>query len=268
MSYIKKVRIGTKRINEIIQNINLFISNKNNVYFHIANLNPEIFVYATKDREYRRIINNADEILIDGIGISLLARITGVKVGEKLAGTDLMIKLIDIADKRGKKVLLLGGFYNSAEKTAQYFQKKHSSLKIFFTAGVQNIKSETKQENKHVLKYIEKLKPDFLFVAYGPPWQERWIYKNKDKLDGIVCMGVGGSFNFFSNIVRAPLFIRSLSLEWLWRFIFEPKRFVKKIFVYIYFFIYSVFFFLIKRVKITCFSLIKKTIIKINILKK
>lgn len=268
MLYIQKVRVGTKCINEIMQNVILFINNKKSVYFHIANLNPEIFIYATKDRQYRQIINNSNEILIDGIGISLLAKIIGVKVGEKLAGTDLMIRLIDVANEKKKKVLLLGGFDNTAKITAQFFQKKYPNLTIFFTPGAQNIKSETKEENIQVLANIKKICPDFLFVAYGPPWQEKWIYKNSGKLNGIVCMGVGGSFNFFSNTVRAPSKIRSLTLEWLWRFIFEPKRFFKKILIYMYFLTYSIFLFLTKFIKTICFSLIKNITIKTNVFKK
>jgi len=268
MIYIQKVRVGTKCINGMIQNVILFLSNKSHDFFHIANLNPEIFTYAAKDSSYRKIINDADEILIDGIGISLLAKITGVKAGEKLAGTDLMIKLIDIANKKRKKVLLLGGFDNTAEKTARFFQKKHPNLKIFFSKGAENIKTETKKENRQVLDDIKKIRPNLLFVAYGPPWQERWIFNNKEELKGVVCMGVGGSFNFFSNTLRAPLIVRSLTLEWLWRFIFEPRRFLKKMSVYIYFLTYSIFFSFIKRVKIICFNLIKRTAIKINIFNK
>jgi len=268
MPHIQNVRIGVRSINEIIQDVIDFMNNKGSAYFHIANLNPEIFTYAAKDGQYREILNNADEILIDGIGIGILAKIVGVKVGEKLAGTDLMTKLIDIANRKRKKVLLLGGFDNTSEKTAQFFQKRYPNLKIFFSKGAQNIKSETKEENRQVLDDIKKFRPDFLFIAYGPPWQERWIYKNKDRLNGIVCMGVGGSFNFFSNTLRAPSIIRSFALEWLWRFIFEPKRFFKKISGYIYFLIYSVFFSLIKRIKTICFNLIKRTAIKINVFSK
>jgi len=267
MPYIQKVRIGTKPINNIIRNAGDFLKKNGGAYFHIVNLNPEIFTYASKNALYRKIINKADEILIDGIGISILAKIVGLNVGEKLAGTDLMIKMINVANKKKKKVLLLGGFNHSSEKTAEFFQKKYPNLKIFFHPGSKNIRLETKRESLQIFTYILKIRPDFLFVAYGPPFQERWIYKNRDKLKGIVCMGVGGSFNFFSNTIRAPVIVRALFLEWLWRFIFEPNRFLKKSPIYIYFLIYFVLFSLINRVKIICLSLIENTAAKIKAFK-
>ena len=263
MSYIHKVRIGTKQINNILKSVETFLDKKNNSIFHIANINPEIFMLATKNSYYRKIINNANELLIDGIGIIILAKIIGVAVGEKLAGTDLITKLIEIASQKRKKVLFLGGFKETAKKTAIFFQNRYSHLKIGYTSGAQNIKKETTDENIQVLNYIGQFKPDFIFVAYGPPWQEKWIYKNRDKLKGIVCMGVGGSFNFYSNQVRrAPNCLIHMRLEWLWRFILEPQRIITKGPSYIYFLMYSLLFCLDKRIITRCFSRKNITTIK------
>jgi len=72
---------------------------------------------------------------------------------------------------------------------------------------------------------IEKVKIDILFVAFGAPNQEKWIWENLPKIPVKVAMGVGGAFDYISGSVqRAPEFLRNLGLEWFFRLIKEPWR--------------------------------------------
>jgi len=64
-----------------------------------------------------------------------------------------------------------------------------------------------------------------IFVAFGSPAQELWLYKHRGKFKGIVCMGVGQGFDVLSGQVkRAPLLLRKIGLEWLYRLITQPWR--------------------------------------------
>ncbi len=66
---------------------------------------------------------------------------------------------------------------------------------------------------------------DILFVAFGSPKQEIWISENLDKLPVKVAIGVGGAFDFISGKVkRAPVWVRKIGLEWLFRLIIQPWR--------------------------------------------
>src|SRR3990167_9565590 len=109
MQYIQKIKVGNMTTSDILNEVDRFLSKKNKTAFHVVNQNPETFVFAYTDAEYRRINNHADALLLDGIGIKWLANILQIKSGEKLAGTDLMAKLINYASTNLKRVLLLGG---------------------------------------------------------------------------------------------------------------------------------------------------------------
>ncbi|MDP2649462.1 MAG: WecB/TagA/CpsF family glycosyltransferase [bacterium] len=219
------ISIGEEKISDILDKVNTFLSKKEGKFYHIANLNPDIFSLAYRDNNFRSIINGANSILIDGIGIKFAAKLFGKNSGERMTGTDLMGLLVEYAAKNRKKVMFLGGKENSADFTGKNFKKKFSNLNYTSSNGAYDIKSETMLEKKNVLIKIKEFKPDFLFVAYGPPYQEKWIYENKENLKGIVCMGVGGAFNFIAGkVIRAPKIITSAGFEWLWRFIFEPAR--------------------------------------------
>ena len=106
----------------------------------------------------------------------------------------------------------LGAGPSVAVKTAECLEKKYKGLKI----------SMVSQEWSEELK---SKKTDILFVAFGSPKQEIWIAENLNQLPAKVVIGVGGAFDFISGKVRrAPVFIRQLGLEWLFRLIIQPWR--------------------------------------------
>lgn len=220
---------------------------------YIVTPNPEFLVLADKDQEFRRILNQADLAIPDGVGL---------RVGTRVTGTDLMLKLCKLAAKKGYSVFLLGGRGGVAKEAAKRLEKQFANLNIVGTyegnpreefdediyrkleAG--RLKLERKLEARRwkrasrrpvsglkslVSSQASSLKPlassiDFLFVAYGAPRQEKWIAKNLPKIPVKVAMGVGGAFDFIAGKKRrAPLPLRRLGLEWVWRLIQEPQRF-------------------------------------------
>ena len=216
----------------------------------IATVNPEFVIKATNDDNFLALLKKTDLNVVDGIGLVWARELdvrcqmsdvrfwkkltVGFKVGvevlkgqhkNKLAsGADLMPELCKLAAKKGYKVFFLGGFGDRAERTAQYFRSQMSGLssqdfKCQFCAG------EPDLSNKEVLKQINKFKPDILFVAYGMKKQEEWIFKNRNKADFGVAIGVGRSFDYFSgDLKRAPESWRKIGMEWLYSLIKEPKR--------------------------------------------
>lgn len=240
-SNLLKINIGTETVQKILYKIDKFLSRENNNFFHVVNLNPDIFVLTYKDERYRQIINKADLQLIDGIGIKIASRFFGKTSGERMTGTDLMTLLVKYASENNKKVMFLGGKGEAAKLTGINFKKQYSNLNYNFDSGSTNIKISSKKENNRILNHIRNFKPDLLFVAYGSPYQEKWIYQNKKYFKGVVCMGVGGAFNFISGkIKRAPKIFTRFGFEWLWRLIFEPAR-IKKLPRHLYFLILIIF---------------------------
>ncbi|MBA7682914.1 N-acetylglucosaminyldiphosphoundecaprenol N-acetyl-beta-D-mannosaminyltransferase [subsurface metagenome] len=93
--------------------------------------------------------------------------------------------------------------------------------------------SFTDEIDNKIIDMINRCKPDILWVGLSAPKQEKWIYKNIDKLNIKMACGIGAVFNFYSGYVkRAPKWMQKIGLEWFYRIIAEPKRLLKKYLVY------------------------------------
>ncbi|GIW62044.1 MAG: acetylglucosaminyldiphosphoundecaprenol acetyl-beta-D-mannosaminyltransferase [Patescibacteria group bacterium] len=184
----------------------------------IVTPNPEIVMYALSHPIYKRIINEADLALCDGIGLFLAGSILGKPFRERITGVDFMDKLCAKASENAVTVGFLGGRHGVAEKTAECLRKKYPGLIIKFSGEEWDVKTFPKEG------------VDILFVAFGFPKQEEWIAKYLPMLPIKVAMGVGGAFDYLSGRVkRAPFFIRSLGLEWLYRLIHQPWRIKRQV---------------------------------------
>lgn len=148
----------------------------------------------------------------------------------RLSGTDLMLELCKLAAKRKWSVFLLGGKNKVAEKAASNLAETCKLRTIGHFSGAQNIKKQTNEELKEAIERINKFQPQLLFVAYGAPEQEKWIADNLYQLKVKVAMGVGGAFDYLAGKTkRAPMRIRKMGLEWLWRLLNQPWRFRRQL---------------------------------------
>ena len=130
-----------------------------------------------------------------------------------------MQKICKEANKNSWKIYLLGGEEGVAKKTASKLQRRYKDLKI--------VGFEQEPDNKTINR-INESKVDILFVAFGAPKQEFWIDKNLNDLNIKLAMGVGGAFDFISGKAkRAPQIYLDLNIEWLFRLINEPWRFIR-----------------------------------------
>jgi N-acetylglucosaminyldiphosphoundecaprenol N-acetyl-beta-D-mannosaminyltransferase len=208
----------------------------------------EFYVQATRDAEFRSILNSSDLVVPDGVSIlaaykygqkiqALNSKIqkfgcgigTGIdilrgRVGEGVTGVYLFEELTKLAAKEEYKVFLLGAKQGVAEKAAARLGEKYKELSIKFDAGEDSVGSDPKK-NEEVIKKINDFKPELLFVAYNPIKQEKWLWENKDKLKVKVGMGVGGTFDeYIGSVPKAPAFMEQMGLKWLWRLILQPSR--------------------------------------------
>lgn len=198
----------------------------------ITTPNPEIILEAQKDKEFKRILNNAELSLPDGFGLILMSRFLKEPLKERIAGTDFMQDICALAEKMNKTIYLLGARDGVASKAAAKLIEKYPKLRIVGAEkGIQlqneNYKLKVDfEENQKLIERINKTSPDILFVAFGGGKQEKWITQNLSKIPSVkIAMGIGGAFDFIAGVVpRAPFWMRKIGLEWLWRFINEPWR--------------------------------------------
>lgn len=199
-------------------------------FFHIVSLNPENFVIAQENELFKKVLQKAQLRIIDGIGVVLAARILNLRIGERITGVDLMEELIQLAGEQRLKVLLIGGKEKLANDLSICYQKLFPKAKFIGIEGVKNIKKVKFREEKKIFSIVSLFKPHLVFVAFGSPYQELWLWKNRKRLKGCICLGVGGGFDFLSGrVIRAPLFLRRLGLEWLFRLSIQPWRFKRQL---------------------------------------
>lgn len=188
---------------------------------HIIPINPELIMQAQKNKKFKDVLNNARLRLADGIGVVIASKLMRKPLTERVAGVDTVYELANIAAKNGWSIYFLGAAPGVAEKTASKLLEKYPNLKIAGAyAGSPNPKEE-----KDICDKINRTNADILLVAYGSPNQDLWIARNLNYLNVKLAMGVGGTFDFIAGIAkRAPLWIRKIGLEWLYRLIREPYR--------------------------------------------
>ena len=237
------VRIDNLDRFEIIDRIKFFLGEPK--FHQIATINPEFILEAQKNPEFKNILNASDLNVADGFGIKLAFWRFGKNLKCRLAGADLMLEILKIANEKKLGIFLAinkDGLSNFKE-TCDAISKKYPEIKI----GGYDL-NIYKNNSTSIQPYMEELKNyNLLFCNFGAPYQELFI--NSQKCDTIrLAMGVGGSFDFLTGKVRrAPKFMQIIGLEWLWR-IFQPQEWkfkkerLKRILNAIIIFPYKIFF--------------------------
>ena len=252
---INLFHVGIDRVDakSVISQIEQFILSKKS---HLV-VTPDTLAIlrAQKDVEYYKIIQGANLVTPDGAGILWATSTLYQPLKERVAGIDIIQGICQLAAKKAYSIYLLGAAPGITKETSLKLMKKYPGLKIvgnhhgYFYASslsdkmfrcnieknantnVKNNNSEIEynknKEEEIIIQEINDKKPDILLVGMGVPRQEKWIARNlkSKRLNVPVCMGVGGSFDVLSGkIPRAPLWMQKHGMEWVYRFIKQPKR--------------------------------------------
>ncbi|NDU92684.1 MAG: WecB/TagA/CpsF family glycosyltransferase [Ferrovum sp.] len=188
-----------------------------NVYFvnaHCVNL-------AASNADFDGTLRAGDLLFADGIGMRIAARVAGGRVRDNVNGTDLFPLLCAGATQAGLALAFIGGKPGVAQACARNVVVAHPGLKV---AYVQDGYFPAAQTDA-VLQALRESQAQLVFVAMGVPRQEQFIHQHGDALGATVRLGVGALFDFYSGAVpRAPRMLRRLGMEWLFRFLIEPRR--------------------------------------------
>lgn len=221
------VKIDNLSLQEVLEKIKQFLDSPNQHY--IVTPNPEFLVAAQKDEKFKEILNYADVAVADGIGLVKAAKFLGQRL-QRVTGVDLVWTICELAEQKNSPVYFLGAKELIAAQAAENLKKYYPNLKI---AGAESGGEiiDPSQNDLDLLNRINDTKPLIIFVAFGQVKQEKWIFYHLDKLPTVkLAIGIGGALDYISGrVVRAPKFIRRIGLEWLYRLIWEPKRW-KRIF--------------------------------------
>jgi N-acetylglucosaminyldiphosphoundecaprenol N-acetyl-beta-D-mannosaminyltransferase len=189
---------------------------------HVISGNPEVLSNGLTDSELFSNCNSENSVIIpDGLGVVIASKIVNRPVQEKIAGIELMDDIIKMCNDEGKGIYLLGAKEEVLDLAKTNLKTKYKDLNI---VGSHN--GYFDMDNcEDIINDINEAKPYAVFVAMGCPRQEKFINKYINELPVNVLMGVGGSFDIIAGkLDRAPKWMISCGLEWLYRVSKEPYR--------------------------------------------
>lgn len=186
---------------------------------YVVTPNPEIVEVCREDPAVMDIVNRADLVLADGIGVIKGAAMLGTPLKGKVPGIEFAAGLLGKLAKEGRSVYLLGAKPGVAELAGKRLSGQYPGLKI---AGTHD---GYFQEDAPIVEDIRASGADVVLVCLGAPKQEKWMAKNGADTGAHLLCGLGGSLDVFAGVVeRAPKFWCDHGLEWLYRLLKEPRR--------------------------------------------
>lgn len=200
--------------------------------FYILFSNVDVIIKAENNQYLRKIINEADFSLIDGMPLIWISKLYGEPFKQKLSGSDMVPKICRLSEQKGWKIFLLGGKTGVAQKAAYNLQIKYPKLKIVGTYSPPIGFDKNKDEIIHINQMIYKSGADIVVVCFGCPKQEIFVYKNYKKYGAKMSICAGATIDFIAGqIRRCPKWISRIGFEWFFRFLMEPRRMFKRYFV-------------------------------------
>jgi N-acetylglucosaminyldiphosphoundecaprenol N-acetyl-beta-D-mannosaminyltransferase len=177
------------------------------------------------DAVLRAACDGADLVVADGMSVVWALRAAGINVPERVAGVDLMVKLLARGGAEGLRVYFLGAKPQVVTKLSRDCGTRYPGLVVagyrdgYFTAA----------DHAAIAEEIRAAKPHMLFVGMPSPFKETWVEEYRGRLNVPVIIGVGGSFDVLAGFVeRAPATMQRLGLEWAWRLMMEPRKLWKR----------------------------------------
>lgn len=189
-------------------------------------------LWAYEKAKLRELYNSSSMNLPDGVPLIWASRLFGKTIKGRVTGLDLLPKFSSIGNEEKYRFFLLGAKEGVAEKLANYLKSRYRNLQIVGFYSPPFAERFSDEENQKIIAMINNAKPHVLWVSLTAPKQDFWIADNFDKLNVNVAIGVGGAFEVTAGIIkRAPLWMQVCGLEWLFRFIQEPRRLFKRYFL-------------------------------------
>ncbi len=179
---------------------------------------------ARRDPELRAIHRQAGLVLPDGMPLVHVARLRGHRGIARVAGPDFVDTLADRGRASGLRHYFHGGAPGVAERMAASLARRYPGLCV---AGWSTPPYGTPDEWTVALELqrIRDAAPDVVWIGLSTPKQERWMHRHHAALPGTTLIGVGAAFDYHAGVImRAPLWMRRATLEWLHRLLSEPRR--------------------------------------------
>ena len=193
------IKVCSMRMDDVLDFCEDHINKRLSLCLGVANVAK--IVNSRKDLHLRKSLDEADIILADGLPLVWLSKLIGKPLPERVAGIDIMLRLLERASKKNYNVFFLGAKKEVVQKVVQVVQTKYPGVRI---AGYRDGYFEESEEQE-VATQIRISSADIIFVAMSSPKKENFLRKWREFIGVPICHGVGGSFDILAGVTkRAP----------------------------------------------------------------
>ena len=187
---------------------------------------------AIKDPQVLSIYNASEYVLCDGTPIKWAAGFLNTPIVERITGLDLLPNLVAHCAKHDFSIFLLGASPGVGEQLKQTIHAQYPHCKVVGVYVPPFMKVFSEEENIKMIDAVNAVSPDVLLVSLTAPKQDIWIAENLHRVNASIQIGIGGAFEVMVGLAkRAPKWMHTAGLEWLYRFIQEPKRLFRRYFI-------------------------------------
>ena len=191
----------------------------------VMTVNASHLCMMRRDAELARACRAGHLTVADGMSVVWALRASGQPAPERVAGVDLMGRLLAAAGRQRLRVYFLGARREVVTKLVEKSQAQYPGLEI---AGFRDGYFGP-DDHLSIVEEIRTSGAHMLFVGMPTPFKETWCERHRERLNVPLIMGVGGSFDVLAGFIRrAPRWTQSLGLEWFWRLLMEPQKLWKR----------------------------------------
>ena len=191
----------------------------------VLTANASLLCMVRRDQELALACRASNLIVADGMSVVWALRASGETIPERVAGVDLMARLLAVAGEHRLRIYFLGAKREVVSRLVERIRAQHPGLEI---AGFRDGYFGP-DEHLGIVEEIRASEADMLFVGMPSPFKETWCERYRQRLQVPVIMGVGGSFDVLGGFIkRAPRWLQSLGMEWFWRLLMEPRKLWKR----------------------------------------
>jgi len=198
-------------------------------HHYVVTPNVHHIVRLRRDARFRQAYAGAALVLADGMPLVWASRSLGRPLKMRVTGADLLPYVCEMAASLDKSVFLLGGGDGVAERAADNLRLAYPRLQVAGTYSPPMGFERDPAEERRIVERINGAHPDVLAIGLGAPKQELWIAAHRDELHFRVALCIGAALDYVAQTLkRAPHWMQSRGLEWLWRLVHEPRRLWKR----------------------------------------
>ncbi|WAH37675.1 WecB/TagA/CpsF family glycosyltransferase [Alicyclobacillus dauci] len=188
----------------------------------VVTAGPEFVMQCQASPELRQLVNSADLVTADGIGVVWAAAQNGRPVPQRVTGVELVVSVLEEAQTRRQplRTFILGASEESLQACLAALRSRYPDIVFDGRNGYFG-----EQEMDEMAAQVREFGPNLFLVGMGQPRQEKLIHGMLGRLEPCVAIGIGGSIDVWGGTVaRAPRMFQKMNIEWLYRLVTQPSR--------------------------------------------